>query len=154
MKPSQLTQLEALFETSVRPEVVASDALARELAGLSRAIGRQVGALINRRGRIEQVVVGDAFKLELPELGRTRASPTRLRGLRLVHTHLRGEPLTPDDLADLVVLRLDLVVAIEAKTDGAPGKVYAGHLSPTPAADGRPAWTTLEAPELAVLELD
>ena len=38
--------------------------------------------------------------------------PGRFRGLRLVHTHLRNEPLTRDDLVDLALLRLDLVAAI------------------------------------------
>jgi GTP-binding protein HflX len=40
------------------------------------------------------------------------AARGRFRGLRLVHTHLRGEPLTRDDLTDLALLRLDLVAAV------------------------------------------
>jgi len=54
----------------------------------------------------------------------------RFRGLRLVHTHLRGEPLTADDLNDLALLRLDLVAAIGADTDGQPGAVQVAMLSP------------------------
>ena len=45
----------------------------------------------------------------------------RTRGLRLVHTHLKGEPLTRDDLTDLALLRLDLIVAIEAADNRAVG---------------------------------
>ena len=73
---------------------------------------RQVGVLIDRRGGIEHVVVGDASQLMLPDVGRLRGGAGRFRGLRLVHTHLRGEPLTQDDLTDLTLLRLDLVAAI------------------------------------------
>ena len=68
--------------------------------------------LVHRSGQVEFVVVGDAARLMLPDVGRLRAAEGRFRGLRLVHTHLRGEPLTRDDLVDLVRLRLDLVAAI------------------------------------------
>ena len=68
--------------------------------------------LVDRRGEIEHVFVGDASQLNLPEIGRLRAGRGRFRGLRLVHTHLRNEPLTRDDLVDLAMLRLDLVAAI------------------------------------------
>jgi GTPase len=37
-----------------------------------------------------------------------------LRGLRLVHTHLKGEPLSDDDLTDLALLRFDLLAALDA----------------------------------------
>ena len=54
----------------------------------------------------------------LPDIGRLRAADGRFRGLRLVHTHLRGEPLTRDDIVDLVRLRLDLVAAIQLSPRG------------------------------------
>lgn len=86
--------------------------------------------LVNRRGEIEHVIVGDARQLFLPDIGRARAGQMRLRGLRLVHTHLKAEPLTRDDLTDLVLLRLDAVVAIAAREDGLPGAVHVGTLLP------------------------
>ena len=107
-----------------------SPELARHLTELSREVGRQVGVLINRRGEIEHVIVGDARQLVLPDIGRARAGHARLRGLRLVHTHLRDEPLTRDDLTDLVLLRLDAVAAVVARDDGLPGKVYLATLMP------------------------
>jgi GTP-binding protein HflX len=67
---------------------------------------------------VDYVVVGDASKLMLPDIGRLRAAEGRFRGLRLVHTHLRGEPLTRDDIVDLVRLRLDLVCAIQLSPRG------------------------------------
>jgi GTP-binding protein HflX len=86
--------------------------------------------LLNRKGEVEQVVVGNAHKLELPDIGRARAGQVRLRGLRLVHTHLKSEPLTRDDLTDLALLRLDLVAAIGVRADGLPGVLHFGHLVP------------------------
>jgi GTP-binding protein HflX len=80
--------------------------------------------------------VGDASRLNLPEIGRIRAGRGRFRGLRLVHTHLRNEPLTRDDLVDLALLRLDLVAAIGVQPDGRPADLHAAHLLP-PSPDGR-----------------
>jgi GTP-binding protein HflX len=89
-----------------------------------------VGVLVNRAGQVESVIVGDASKLMLPDIGRLRAAAGRFRGIRLIHTHLRAEPLTRDDLVDLSRLRLDLVAAVQVGSDGAPGSVYWAHLLP------------------------
>jgi GTPase len=110
-------------------EIVSAE-LARHLTELSRDTHRQVGVLLNRKGDVEQVVVGDAQKLELPDIGRARAGQVRLRGLRLVHTHLKSEPLTRDDLTDLALLRLDLVAAVGVLDDGLPGVLHWAHLVP------------------------
>lgn len=107
-----------------------SPELARHLTETSRRLGRQVGVLLGRDGIIRNVIVGNAHQLDLPDVGRLRGGVGRFRGLRLVHTHLRGEPLTQDDLNDLALLRLDLVAAIEAQADGLPGRVELAHLAP------------------------
>ncbi len=92
-----------------------SPELAKYLSAISRELGRQVGVLLSRDGFIRNVILGDATHLELPDIGRLRGGAGRFRGLRLVHTHLRGEPLTQDDLNDLALLRLDLVAMIQAE---------------------------------------
>jgi GTP-binding protein HflX len=66
----------------------------------------------------------------LPDIGRLRAAEGRFRGLRLVHTHPRGEPLTRDDLVDLVRLRLDLVAAIQLAPSGEPRAMSWAHNVP------------------------
>jgi GTPase len=104
--------------------------LARYLCELSREIGRQIGILVDRRGHIFDVLVGDAKGIELAEMGRYRAGRTRFRGLRFLHTHLRGEPLSNDDLTDLALLRFDLVGALEVLPQGLPGLVHLAHLLP------------------------
>ncbi|HEX8846289.1 MAG TPA: GTPase HflX [Pyrinomonadaceae bacterium] len=103
---------------------------------LSFETRRQIGALIDRKGYVEYVVVGDARRIELPDLKRTRVGSDRFRGLRCVHTHLRGEELTQDDLTDLALLRLDLMAALDVdERTGLPGVVRAAHLLPTTAAE-------------------
>lgn len=52
-----------------------------------------------------------------------------MRGLRLVHTHLKEEPLTQDDLADLALLRLDLIASIGVR-EGLPGNICVAYLLP------------------------
>src|SRR6266705_180199 len=96
---------------------------------------RQIGALIDRKGYFEYVVVGEARQIELPDFKRIRVASDRFRGLRCMHTHLRGEELTQDDLTDLALLRLDLMAAIEVdQATGLPVVVRAAHLLPsTPA---------------------
>ncbi len=93
-------------------------------------MGRQVGLLVDRRGQVEHVFVGDADRIFLPDFGRMRAGAGRFRGLRLVHTHLSGEGLSRDDLADLVLLRLDMVAALLRRREGGPVEVVYAHLLP------------------------
>src|SRR5881398_1678036 len=130
LKASHSRRLLATWRRRVQQRELVSPELARHLTELSREIGRQLGVLLNRRGEVEHVIVGDARQLIMPEIGRARAGHARLRGLRLVHTHLKDEPLTRDDLTDLVLLRLDSVAAIVAGEDGLPGKVYLATLLP------------------------
>jgi GTP-binding protein HflX len=109
---------------------------ARQLAELSHETRRQIGALVDRGGHVEYVMVGDNRRIELPDFKRVRVAVDRFRGLRCLHTHLRGEGLTQDDLTDLALLRLDLMVAIDVNpNDGLPGLVSAAHLLPMAAVD-------------------
>ena len=122
--------MERTYRRRVPPQQVVSPELAKHLATISRELGRQVGVLLSRDGNVFHVILGDATHLELPDIGRLRGGAGRFRGLRLVHTHLRGEPLTQDDLNDLVLLRLDLVAAIQTEEDGNPGKIELAHILP------------------------
>jgi GTPase len=134
---------------------------ARQLSELSHETRRQIGALIDRKGYVEYVVVGDARRIEWPDLKRTRVATERFRGLRAVHTHLRGEGLTQDDLNDLALLRLDLMAAVDVdERTGLPGRVRAAHLLPTTPEQvedaGAPdaAYTFFEAPAASQLDVD
>jgi GTP-binding protein HflX len=130
LKPSQLHALRRTYRRRVDSQAIVSPELARHLAEVSLETGRQVGVFLDRKGDVQAVMVGDASKLELPDVGRARAGDSRLRGLRLVHTHLNGEPLSRDDHTDLALLRLDLVAAIEVQDDGLPGRVHWSYLLP------------------------
>jgi GTP-binding protein HflX len=132
-----------VYRRRLLPSEIASPELATYLCALSREIERQIGVLVGRRGDIEHVFVGDASRLTLPEIGRIRAGRGRFRGLRLVHTHLRNEPLTRDDLVDLALLRLDLVAAIGVQPDGRPADLHAAHLLPPTPGQRTEPWRIL-----------
>jgi GTP-binding protein HflX len=104
--------------------------VARLLTELSGEVRRQLGILVGRRGGIEFVIVGDQKSITIPDLSRERTGTLRLRGLRLIHTHLQGEPLNQEDLTDLALLRLDMMVALSVSEEGSPGLVHVAHLLP------------------------
>lgn len=100
--------------------------------------------------------MGDAGSLEIPEIGRLRGALGRLRGLRLVHTHLKGESLTADDLNDLALLRLDLVAMIEVTSEGLAGRIEVAHVLPEISENGveEEPYRHYSAPDVARLDLD
>lgn len=112
-----------------------------------------LGIFVDRRGAVTQVILGDPTRLYLPDIGRLRAGPGRLRGLRLlvakpVKASARpdaasGRPafsLDADLVTDLEKLGLDLVLAMEALPDGLPGRAAIASLLPEGsfAQDGSP----------------
>jgi GTPase len=136
----------------VPPALLATPELARQLTEISTELHRQVGVLINRQGFITHVIVGDAKGLVIPPLPRERGARGRLKGLRLLHTHLDNPTLTQDDLMDLALLRLDAVAALTVADGGQPGALQVAHLLPQ-SEDGR-GWAIIEARHLSQLELD
>ena len=97
--------------------------------------------MVDRRGRITHVIVGDAHQLFIPDLQRHRAGAGRFRGIRLIQTHLRSEGLTEDNLTDLSLLRLDAVMTIQALQDGMPGFMEIGTIRPDAPADDEKPWS-------------
>jgi GTP-binding protein HflX len=97
---------------------------------LSASIGRQIGLLIDRQGRPKLVLVGQPNAILIPEFERARESSGRLRGVRLLHTHLSPEPLSQEDLMDLLFLRLDSIAALTVNEFGEPGQLHFARLLP------------------------
>jgi GTPase len=130
LKPSQLKALTRLTTRRFPLQEVYTLEQARELAALSRSISRQIGLLIDRRGRVEMVIVGEAGAILIPALPRGRSGNERLRGLRLLHTHLTPEGLSEEDLMDLLFLRLDAVISLTVSPWGEPVQWQQAYLLP------------------------
>jgi GTPase len=136
LKPNQLRRIEKLYTRRIPANQILTPEFARQISELSHETRRQIGALVDRKGHVAYVMVGDIRGIELPDFKRIRVAKGRFRGLRCVHTHLRGEELTQDDLTDLALLRLDLMAAIDVDpANGLPGLVRAAHLLPMHAGD-------------------
>ncbi len=143
--------MERLYRRKAPPAQLLTPELARQLAEISAQVRRQIGILIDRQGAVAYVIVGDAKGLVIPALPRMRGVKGRLKGLRLIHTHLDLSPLSQDDFMDLALLRLDAVAAL-AVADGQPGAIEIAHLLPQPV-DGH-SWTVIKARHLGALDLD
>jgi len=128
----------------VPPAEFCSHELASRLVELSGELRRQIGILVNRAGIVEYVIVGDEKGLVIPDLRDYPLGKRVMRGLRLIHTHLKNEPLSEDDLTDLSLLRLDLLASL-LFTPGKPHiSAQLAWLSP----DQRGSSTVVETPKL------
>jgi len=130
LKSSQIQALERIHRRRVPVDQVITGELARYLTERSFDLQRQLGVIIDRAGTILYVIVGDDRQIVIPDLSGYALGRSRLRGLRCVHTHLKGEALTQDDLTDLALLRLDLMAALTVGDQGLPGRVHYAHLLP------------------------
>ena len=130
LKPSQLKQIERMTGRRVSPAVLISPELVRDLARISSDLRRQVGLLINRKGKVACVIVGDHHQIFIPGIVAQRVAPGRLTGFRCIHTHLKPDPLSQDDLTDLVLLRLDMMAAVTMTNDGRVDQIFAAHVLP------------------------
>jgi GTP-binding protein HflX len=130
LKANQIRRLEKLYRRRIPPENAISFELAKEISRLSGEIRRQIGLLIDRSGRIVDVIVGDHRQIVIPDVSEYRLAAGRLRGLRCMHTHLNGEPLTRDDLTDLALLRLDMMGVVSVEDDGQPPRIFLSHILP------------------------
>lgn len=122
LAPSLLRRVHRLVTRRIDPNEMAPAEFCRELWDTAHEIGRRIGVLISRDGRVEEVFVGSKQILYLPDLGRYRFSGGRLRRLRLLFsdlsTKLDNPELPPDIITDLEKLRLDAVVAVKPARGG------------------------------------
>ena len=142
LKAAELGRLEKLQSRKLGVREAINPDVARAMASVCADVGRMVGLLVDRKGAVTDVILGEPTRLYLPDIGRHRAGPGRLRGLRLLvcrpappdavaqarrHALL---PIAKDLLTDLERLRLDLVVEFEALHDGLPGRASFAHVAP------------------------
>ncbi len=132
LKPSELHNLSRLYKRRVPSREIITLELGRTLSQISYDIEKEITLIINRKGRAEIVFVGDSYELPFNDLlERSRESKYRLRGYRLIHTHIKNPNLSHPDLVTLLNERLDLIGVLELKDGGIPGRFQIAHILPS-----------------------
>jgi GTPase len=122
------------------------------MASISSEIKRQVALLITRSGDVAYVVIGDDKHISIPDLSDYRTGGSRLNGLRCIHTHIHDEPVSREDLTDLVLLGLDLMATVRVDANGIPGSIDYAHILPKNI-EGR-SWDITTVPDSGQLDAD
>ncbi len=117
------------------PQALITPEVAKALARISWDLNRQLAILVDRKGHVHHVILGDYASIFIPDLSQYRVGPGSLRGLRCIHTHLSQEGVTQEDLSDLALLRLDAMVVLQVR-EGLPKGVIMAYLMP-PNGDGK-----------------
>jgi len=130
LKASQIKRLEKLYQRHIPPEFIITPDFAHEICSISHEIRRQIGLLVNRNGKVIYVIIGTSQKIFIPDLSDYRSSTGRLRGLKCIHTHINGEQLTEDDLADLTFLHLDIIAALTMDNSTMMHQAHLAHILP------------------------
>ena len=152
LKARQQKILQNLYRRKIPAHEIISHELTRQISIISREIKRQVALLINRKGKVASVIVGDNRHILIPDIGGYRPGPGRLSGLRCIHTHLNGEPLSMEDVTDLELTGLDLMACIQVDARGIPGAIsYANIL---PGQSGGRSWDLNQVPDIGQLDCD
>ena len=144
--------LHNLYRRRVSGHEIITHELTRQLCSISFEIQRQVALLVSRKGEVVSVIVGDDKNILIPDLGRFRLGLGRLKGLMCLHTHIHGEPLSREDLTDLVLLGLDLMVSIEVGEEGSSGPIAYAHILPENSRGEK--WSIQKVPDVGQLHID
>ncbi len=121
LKKSEIRQLNKLLQQRIPKDKVITIEFADTVAELSHTTGYPLSVVINRRGQVVNITVGQPSEVNVPELRGVRVGPGRLCGHRIVHTRIapqRADPSTvghmsKDNLQVLAKNRLDLLAQIE-----------------------------------------
>ncbi len=168
LKKSEIRQLNRLLTQRIPADKILTIELADSVAELSNSIGQPVSLVVNRRGQVVNVTVGQPSDVNMPELRGVRVGPGRLCGHRIIHTHLSkasaaggaksGHGPNKESLQCLARNRLDLLAQIEVNPEGTFSRsrgeqakmadvIHIAHLLPGRDSEGK-IWKLLE-PETA-----
>jgi GTP-binding protein HflX len=126
VRPLHLGRIQRFDRSVTEPDRFVSPTLCKSLTEMAVDLGRMVGVLIDRRGHVRHVLLGEAKRVWMPDLGRTGGGLGRTRGLRLVVATppSPAPPVLPADLrTDLTRLRLDGLAYVESRRDQSVGVV-------------------------------
>jgi len=132
LKKSELNQLNRLLKRRIPSDKIVTIDFAESVAEISHNIHQSVSVVINRRGQVVNVTLGQPWQVIVPELRQVRVGPGRLCGHRIIHTRLRQDgsnkdsavksDISKENLQCLVRNRLDLLAQIQVDASGSFSK--------------------------------
>ncbi|MBQ7351685.1 MAG: GTPase HflX [Clostridia bacterium] len=125
IKKEYRLRIEAFEGLSFDKSLFIDEGLLKEICEISSSIGYEIALLIDRKGNVVDVIVGDKHTVSFS----IDSSENRLSGLRVVHTHPNaGSSLSNMDLSFLKNNNMDCVAAVSIK-DGMPYDMQVGYIS-------------------------
>lgn len=119
LKKQQISYLERLYRKKVPVSQIISVEIAEIIAQISQEINKEIALIINRRGQIVNIIVGEFDRVNIEKFKNIRESKARLCGLRCVHTHPNGNcELSKADLTTLSLQRFDAIACISVDSSG------------------------------------
>ncbi|MGH4122720.1 MAG: GTPase HflX [Clostridium sp.] len=119
-----LERLENLYKLTIDNDSVFSYELVAEMNEISKAIKKELCVVINRRGKLTAISVGNINSAEIPSMD---IPGKKLSGFRVIHTHPTGDStLSSMDTSALVDLKLDAIAAIGVKENMEDVKINIG----------------------------
>ncbi len=150
-----MKRITKLSQRRIPKDEVVGMRFGRMLAELSVELNKQLGVLVDRRGEIRQILIGDPNSLPSVRAWEISGTDTgRLRGLRLVHTHLSGEPIDESDRIMLSLLRLDMAAALIVPQSKDLNRLLIHVAYPAPDPDGNLKILTMEPESFYEFEFD
>lgn len=129
LKKSEIKKLGWLLEQRIPADKILTLNFAESIAEISYETGYPLSVVVDRRGQVVNITIGQAGDINTAELRGVRVGPGRLCGHRVIHTHLAQRPSTnsagnrsfgpsKDDLHCLARNRFDLLITIEVNPQG------------------------------------
>lgn len=115
VKNTVLDSLEEIYDFKLPKDAIFTVELVEIMCRITERIRREISVVIDRKGRVKNVAIGDSTSVDLPMID---VKENRLSGIRIIHTHPSGNPrLSALDTAALTKLKLDAMVAIGVNTE-------------------------------------
>lgn len=86
LKQSEIKKLNRLLQKRIPNDKILTVDLADSIAELTQETGYPLSVVVNRRGQVVNVTLGQPFEVNMPELKGVRVGPGRLCGHRIIHT--------------------------------------------------------------------
>ncbi|WP_426349220.1 GTPase HflX [Alloiococcus sp. CFN-8] len=116
IRNTYLEALEDLYSIKVPKYSLCTNETLEVIAEITEKINREISVVIDRKGKVLSVVVGDSSTVEIPIIN---IKERKLSGIRIVHTHPNGNSrLSAIDTSALMKLKLDCIAAVGVEEGG------------------------------------